>query len=139
VSDLLTQCFFQRTPTSGPPPPQESSSLTDAPDVRVGFGFKHAYVVFERPSGVHNSMRKMDVSKPRVLSTASNPIEVGLNKWRQEYNDSICLDLERLSQTIEKAVGELDLQKEEVKKKAEQELADADEEGWVTVSRHTTR
>jgi len=41
---------------------------------QVGSGFKFAYIVFEKPAGVRNSMNKMPLNAVRVASTPDKPI-----------------------------------------------------------------
>jgi len=102
-------------------------------------GFKVAHVVFSSAAGLQNAMRKMNVSKPFVLNPKNESSKhslIGIVKWRQEYNDSLRLDVESMASQIEAAVKEIDRKKTEEIKKAEEEAVE-DEEGWVTVSRHT--
>jgi hypothetical protein len=42
--------------------------------LQVGSGFKFAYIVFEKPAGVRNSMNKMPLNTVRVASTPEKPI-----------------------------------------------------------------
>lgn len=130
--------FLQKIPSSGAPPVEISKYFIDHPELRVGHGFKYAYIVFERPSSVQNAMKKMKVSEPRCLSTKENPIEIGLNKWRQEYRDGLITDLDGLKREIEEFVADHDRKKAEEISKAEEE-AEPDEDGWTVVSRHTAK
>ena len=64
--------------------------------------------------------------------------------FRQEYNDGICRDIESLSRLLESGVASIDEAREEEKRKAvrqneEEEAGEMDEEGWTTVSRHTSK
>jgi ribosomal RNA-processing protein 7 len=139
ANGAVESVILQKAATSGPPPAQTDSGLNrNVPDTRVGFGFKYAYIVFERPSSVHKTMEKMDVSFARVLSTKEHPIETGVNKWRQEYNNSICPNMADLMDEIETSVTLLDRRKEEEVKRAEAQNQ-PDDDGWVTVSRHTSK
>lgn len=56
-----------------------------------------------------------------------------------QYNKSICLDIDALNLRLEEGVASIDAEKEEERRKAEMDHEEADEEGWVTVSRHTSR
>ncbi len=125
--------FFQKTATSGPPPDQ------DGDQARVGSGFKYAYVVFERPSSVKKAMTKMDLKEPRFVSSEKRRVELGLEKWRKEYNSSLSLDTEELEKGVEEGVRQYDLRKEEEKRKAEEMVEDDAEDGWTTVTRHTSK
>ncbi len=118
----VEEVFFQRAPSSGPPPRQDGD-----PSLRTGFRF--AYVVFERPSSVGGAMRKMDLvndrsvltekssSKARSETESSSEAAVGMDKWRMEYNESLCLDTEALEGEIEEGVADLDKAKEEAEKR----------------------
>jgi len=125
---------LQANPSSGPPPPEGSRPLK---------GFRVAYVIFERPSSVHKALERMDLKKARLASNDSKrPIKVGMEKWRAEYNASLVLDTDALSAQVEAGVAAIDAAKEKERRMAEaqaeeEEAEDAD--GWVTVSRHTSR
>ena len=60
---------------------------------------------------------------------------VGVKKWKQEYNNQILKneDLEELKKSIENFVQDIDEKRQEARDKAEED-AEADDDGWVTVS-----
>ena len=123
----------------------------------MGNGFKFGYVVYERPSSVHNAMNKMDSKKVRYVRRRTEEEEgkaktkkkreelIGLEKWREEYNRSIVDDLEGFMKEIEAGVAKIDRKKSDevavVEAEAEAAAAEGeeDEEGWTVVSRHTTK
>jgi ribosomal RNA-processing protein 7 len=82
----------------------------------------------------------MDLTRPRVLSTSEAPIVTGVLKWKREYNDSILhdADVDALKDEMKLFTEDFDRAKEAVVEKAEEE-AEPDEDGWVTVSRHTSK
>ena len=112
VNGAVEEVILQRRPSSGPPDEEQRGE-----EEKVGRGFRYAYVVFDRPSGVRRAMEKMDLSQPKLASTESRPILVGMDKWRAEYNESIQLDTDALEKEIEEGVANMDRQKEEEARK----------------------
>lgn len=111
-------------------------------------GFKQAHVVFEKTSGVNNVISEASNNPNRVwlLSTSDHPVvNVGLRKWKREYNAAVVPNdaaKQRLQHAIEEYIREYDRIKDEKKEKAKamidkQEAGDDD--GWITVSRHTSK
>ena len=96
---------------------------------RVGCGFKFGYFVFEKPLGVKNAMNKMDLSNVAVASMVENPIVVGVERWAMEYNEQL-----KEEESIENFMVEYD-KKVADEKKAGEEMAEPDEDGWVTITR----
>lgn len=127
----IQDVIFQDAASAGPPPKQISDAFGSA-DFD---GFKVCYLVFERPSSVKSAMSNPSLSKPKVISAKENP--TGIEKWRQQYNQSICLDTEKLSKLIEESVAKIDQKKAEEERKAVE--GEEDEDGWVTVNRHNTK
>ena len=84
-------------------------------------------------------MTKMNVSLPILVASKEHPVEMGANKWRQEYNSGIITDMDKLLEEVEAGVARLDAVKEKEIHDAEEKFEDADEDGWVTVSRHTSK
>jgi len=86
-------------------------------------------------------MTKLNLSAPNVASDPKHPVAVGLERWRQQYNASLVLDADKLAADVEAAVAALDEAKEAERRRAEAmaEEEEADEDGWTTVSRHTSR
>ncbi len=135
-SGAIERVFLQSEPSPGPPHQKGQN----------GAGFKYAYVVFERPSSLRKALSQAGSPSsgtitPKILSKTA---PVGLERWRAQYNESVTLDLEALSKELQRGVAELDRKREEDREKAlrqkdEEQLGEEDDEGWVTVSRHTTR
>ncbi|TRY71107.1 hypothetical protein TCAL_13683 [Tigriopus californicus] len=72
-----------------------------------------------------------------MRSTHKTP-PVGVAKWRAGYNDSLLKDTTAAMKAIEEGVAALDAaQAAEVSQG--QAMAEADEDGWITVSRHGHR
>ena len=130
----VEEVYFQDTPSVGPPPsPGDQIFVKKGDPYRVGSGFRFAYVVFERALGVKNAMTKMDLSKEVVASTTENPIMVGVKRWAMEYNDQWRKE-EEVKESIETFMVEFD-KKVADNKKADEEMGEPDEDGWVTVTR----
>lgn len=87
-------------------------------------GFKAGYVVFAKRESLLNSLQINN------LSFTGLPIKTGLDKWIQDYNDSIC-DTELLSNEINSFMLKYDKSEEERKKKT----TEVDDEGWTVVTK----
>lgn len=126
--------YFQSEPSIGSPP-EPSDPLFPSPDdpYRVGHGFKYAYVVFSKPSGQSNCMTKMDLSFVRCCSSLDHPIAVGVKKWCEEYNSLVVKD-SVLQGNIDEYMADYD-DKVAKEKQEDEELGEADEDGWVTVTK----
>ena len=119
----------------------QDPSLWPPPDVFGAKirGVKCAHVVFDKASSYRSALQTMDVTTTYVLSTPDHPVATGLRKWKREYNAVLLhkkQDLDNLAENIKTYVEEMDKAKEELRKKAAME-AEPDDEGWVTVSRHS--
>lgn len=136
--------FIEKRPNPGPCEDEEdvgmSRYLHPLPETRVGFGFKCAYVVYKNAAGMKNAMKTMNLTKPRILSTPETPIVTGVLKWKREYNAAILTDgnVDALKEEIKAFTDDFDKAKDAVVARAEEE-AEPDEDGWVTVSRHTSK
>eukprot|EP00093_Oithona_nana_P008782 08782.XXX_378949_378047_1 [CDS] Oithona nana genome sequencing. len=97
-------------------------------------GFKFGYIVYEKEVSMKKAL-KMDLSHPFILSTEDNPVLTGAKKWKREYNEQIVMPgkIDELKNAIETFVQQIDDKREEARNKAEEE-AEADDDGWVTVS-----
>ena len=102
-----------------------------------GEGFKKGHLVFTRGSSVQKALyQAKDVV--RVAEAESRPLVTGLAAFARDYGDSVITDVDGLMSRIEASVAEIDAQKNKVVADAEA-LGEADEDGWVTVSRHTSK
>nr|ACO12722.1 Gastric cancer antigen Zg14 homolog [Lepeophtheirus salmonis] len=108
----------------------ESNSEIEGED-QIIEGFKFGFVVFERPSSLSRVIENMDNTKKYILSTSTHPIPVGLEKWKIMYNQSLLLKPEMKELQIKKWVENYD--------KAQNIAPPEDEEGWVTVTRATSK
>jgi len=130
----VEEVYFQAAPSVGPPPlPGDQVFREDSDPYRVGRGFKFAYIVFERPLGLKNTMNKMDLSKVVLASTAEHPIQIGVKRWSSEYNEQWRSD-EDVKESIESFMLDFD-KKVADGIKADAEMGEPDEDGWVTVTR----
>ena len=146
----FVRCFKKKPLLAATTENNSDDSIWPRPD-RLGYtirGFKQAHVVFEKTAGVKNVINELSSNPSRVwfLSTNERPVvNIGLRKWKHEYNISVIANedqKQRLHDAIEEYVREHDRLKGEVKEKAkalaEQQEA-GDDEGWTTVSRHTSK
>ena len=136
--------FLEKRPNPGPSEDEEDVGLSrylhPLPETRVGFGFKCAYVVFKNAAGMKNALKTMNLTMPRVLSTTDAAIVTGVLKWKREYNTGILADdnVDALKEEMKSFTDDFDRAKDAVVARAEEE-AEPDEDGWVTVSRHTSK
>ncbi|XP_018577305.1 ribosomal RNA-processing protein 7 homolog A [Anoplophora glabripennis] len=91
-------------------------------------GFKRSYVVFEKRESL---LKAMKLDAINSLSTDEVPLKVGLEKWIEDYNSSIC-DPEELQKEINLYISNYD-KEEEKKKKGDKELVN--DEGWTVVTK----
>ncbi|KAJ3600471.1 hypothetical protein NHX12_031452 [Muraenolepis orangiensis] len=98
-------------------------------------GFKVGYVVFLKANSIKLA-KAHPHSIPLLVSTKERPVSTGLQKWAQEYRQSIVLP-EKLQESVDAFMLKYDLKKEEKAKEQEKaaQQQKADEEGWVTVTR----
>jgi len=128
----------------------EDESLWPKPD-RLGYtirGFKQAHVIFEKIIGVKNVINEVTSNQNKIwlLSTPEQPVvNIGLRKWKHEYNQTVIPNNEakqRLKDAIEGYIRQHDRLKEEEKERAKDMMESqeaGDDDGWVTVSRHTSK
>lgn len=100
----------------------------DNNEKEINDGFKRAYIVFEKRESLLKVM-KLDAINP--LSTDTVLLKVGLEKWIEDYNSSIC-NPEELQKEIISYINSYD--KEEEKKKASDKEV-VDDEGWTVVTK----
>lgn len=92
-------------------------------------GFKVAYIIFKKSSGLTKALNLKDLEP---LSTNKHPINVGIDKWKQEYNNSI-LNHEELQKQVNDFMAAYDRlsEKEKLREKEQKE----DDEGWTVVTK----
>ncbi|XP_027251907.1 ribosomal RNA-processing protein 7 homolog A [Cricetulus griseus] len=98
-------------------------------------GFRVAYVVFQKPSGVSAAL---NLKGPLLVSTENHPVKTGIHKWISEYQDSV-LDPEALRVEVDTFMEAYDKKIAEEETKAKEEEGVPDEEGWVKVTRRGRR
>ncbi|XP_003700021.2 ribosomal RNA-processing protein 7 homolog A [Megachile rotundata] len=96
-------------------------------------GFKTAYIVFEKESALEEVLD----SSPDFVITINGEKNIcftGLQKWRYEYNNSIC-DEDKLKEEIKTFMEEYDrkIAEKKANEKAMEEQAQ-DNDGWITVT-----
>lgn len=139
----VQEVYLEKRPHPGPNQDESeglSRYLHPLSDTRVGFGFRFAYVVYKNAAGMRKALSAPDLSRTRIVSQPTDPIPIGIRKWKIEYNSGILLesDIETLKAEIKDFTDSFDKEKDNAVKKAEEE-AEPDEDGWVTVSRHTSK
>ena len=135
----IENIYFQLQPSVGTPPLPTVDSDTFKPDPSLDpyameSGFKFAYIVFDRPSGIKNALQKMDLTKEYFVNKGDETTVVtGVKKWNQEYN-KLWRNEKHISEEIDSHMKEYDKNVAELKQKNE-ELEEPDEDGWVTVTK----
>jgi ribosomal RNA-processing protein 7 len=127
---------LQLEPSVGPPPAAPSDPLFPSlgPDpYRLGAAFRFAYIVFAAPSSLRNAMTRMELDEPVVVSTAERPVTLGVRRWAEDYNAQFVAE-ERLREGIAAHMQEHDGRVAR-EKLAQEQLAEPDEDGWVTVAK----
>uniref|UniRef100_UPI00398E896F ribosomal RNA-processing protein 7 homolog A n=1 Tax=Pristiophorus japonicus TaxID=55135 RepID=UPI00398E896F len=140
VRRLFSQCGpvtsveLQEKPGPGTKPETQKSKFFQGQSVQ---GFRVAYVVFKRPSGL-KCARSLNPQDPWVLSPREHPIATGLQKWIRDYCSSIT-DPGQLQSDIDQFMQQHDQRVAEVEALAEAEDGVPDEDGWVKVTRKGRR
>ena len=138
VNGGIEAVYYELQPSVGPPPLPTPEDEIFRPDPETDpyameSGFKFAYVVFDRPHGVKNTMTKMNLNREYVVSTAEHPVITGVKRWNNEYNKQ-WWNKKKVGQQIEEYMKDHDERVAEAKKKTE-EMEEPDDEGWVTVAK----
>lgn len=138
LSRLLSSCGAIKTVEL-----QEKPELAESPkEPKSKFfhpkpvpGFRVAYVVFQKPSGVSAAL---NLKSPMLVSTESHPVKSGIHKWISDYEDSV-FDPEALRVEVDTFMEAYDKKIAEEETKAKEEEGVPDEEGWVKVTRRGRR
>ncbi|XP_053577307.1 ribosomal RNA-processing protein 7 homolog A [Bombina bombina] len=140
----LSQIFSRSCPVVSvelqeKPGPAEGDPKTESRyfDMKSPKGFKVAYVVFKKASGVRQ-FNSTKFHTPLVLSEKDDSIKTGICKWIAEYAASLT-DTEHLQDEIDAFMKEYDEKVAEEEEKAAEEEGVPDEEGWVKVTRKGRR
>ncbi|CAL8273972.1 unnamed protein product [Lota lota] len=118
-----------------PPVPEIKLSNIFKPAEKQVSGFKVAYIVFQKAKSIKLA-KSHPHNVPLLVSTEKRPVSTGLQKWAQQYRNTIILP-EKLQETVDAFMCDYDLRKEEKAKEQEKEAEEQkeDEEGWVKVTR----
>lgn len=92
--------------------------------------FRIAYVVFKKVAQLDKALK---LSKLKPMYDSNDEIKLGMDKWIQEYNNSIMLP-KNLKESIEEFMKSYDAEKKSAEEK-EKQLEQEDDEGWVTVTK----
>lgn len=107
----------------------ESDLFCEEPKI----GYKVAYVVFESPESLNKALQIKEL-KP----TGNYPkITSGVTKWIKDYNNSIP-NMKDLKSKINLYMENYDRQMKE-KIESEKALTEADDEGWITVTKQSKK
>ncbi|CAG9863147.1 unnamed protein product [Phyllotreta striolata] len=90
-----------------------------------GDGFKRVFVVFNKREYL---LKALKLTQLNPLSSDTQPIKIGVEKWIEDYNRSIC-DSEQLQQEVNTYMAQYD----ESKKQKPEEVVD--DEGWTVVTK----
>lgn len=104
------------------------SSLSDSDSQRV------AYIAFESKQQLTKFMDHPPTT-PLVLFNKGETLPIGVKLWSKQYNDSIENADELLAQ-VNKDLQEYDERVEKERELAKKRAGEADDEGWVTVTKH---
>ncbi|XP_054288578.1 ribosomal RNA-processing protein 7 homolog A [Macrosteles quadrilineatus] len=124
---VIVNVHLQTKPSSSAPPADFSELF---PRHTLIKGFRVAYVVFEKCSGLESALR-LDSLEPLILSTQSHPLVTGLRKWAAEYNSRV-VDASALQTEVDSYMATFDQAEAE---RLESEKQTEDEDGWVTVTK----
>ncbi|XP_023017073.1 ribosomal RNA-processing protein 7 homolog A [Leptinotarsa decemlineata] len=89
-------------------------------------GFKKAFIVFNKREYL---LKALCLKTLKPMSPTERPLKVGLEKWIEEYNSSIC-DPEELQKRVTNYMKQYD--KKEIKS---QKVEVVDDEGWTVVTK----
>ncbi|XP_013772328.1 ribosomal RNA-processing protein 7 homolog A-like [Limulus polyphemus] len=134
---IVEQVLFHKKPTAGLPAENTSNFFINEQPIK---GYKVAYIVFKKPSGLRNALNlmlniKASECEPQILSPQTHLLPVGIKKWCQEYNDKVP-DIKALKEEIDTYMSDFDKIVEGEKNQAKQMEGVPDEEGWITVTKH---
>jgi len=134
VNGVVEAVYLEFEPSVGAPtPPSNPFFPTPSDPYSTGNGFKFAYVVFERASSIRNSMTLMDLDKVHVVSSKERPVVTGVKKWIKQYNNKV-VNVKELLADVQEHMADFD-RLTAVAKEAEEAMNEADDEGWVTVTK----
>lgn len=88
-------------------------------------GFRKAYVVFKSREVL---LKALKLNNLNVLSTKENPLKTGVEKWTEEYNDSI-----KSPELLQKEIDEYMKNFDDNEKSSKTEITDDD--GWTVVTK----
>ncbi|XP_013389988.1 ribosomal RNA-processing protein 7 homolog A [Lingula anatina] len=127
----IENIHIQQKPSSSAPE-VKNRFFKSAKDIE---GFRVAYIVFHTPAAVKKA-KQFKFDPPRILSTDESPVLTGMKKWCQEYKASLP-NVHALQKEIDAYMEEFDKKIQEEAAQAKEEEGVPDDEGWVTVTRHS--
>ncbi|NWV01638.1 RRP7A protein, partial [Upupa epops] len=136
LSRLFSRCgHVQSVDICEKPGPVEKTQKNTSKffNLKTIAGFRIAYVVFRKPSGVQ-AAKALSQEGPLLISTESHPVKTGISKWIDSYAASV-VDPEELKAEVDAYMQDYDKKMAEEEAKAAEEEGVPDEEGWVKVTR----
>lgn len=106
-------------------------------ELQLNRGFKVGYIVFKGAGSVKKAM-KLPYDEPLIISTPDKVVSTGVRKWCEEYENSQ-LDVNLLQKEIDNYMEKYDKYVAEEKTKALENEGVPDDEGWITVTRHSKK
>lgn len=97
-------------------------------------GYKVVYIVFKQASSLLAALKCRELP---VLPKNKFKTQVALNKWVREYNSSF-INVSTVEKEIETYMSNYDQKLEEEKQKSK-EMENADEDGWITVTKYSKK
>jgi len=139
-SGPLEAVYLEHSPSVGPPPSPPQDRVTfppthpDSDPYRLANGFRFAYVVFQKQSGLRHALNKLSLEQPVIVTQLDPNITMGYKRWAKEYNEKLSVNEEELKKNINAYMKEYDETVAE-EKKANDALLEPDEDGWITVTK----
>lgn len=98
-------------------------------------GFKVVYVVFKDISGLIKALKCKDLPPvpPKTFDSCT-----GLKKWAKEYNSNF-IDVGSVQKEIDMYIADYEKKIKEEKRKAKEIENAEDEEGWITITKHSKK
>lgn len=127
----IERIYFHSKPKSTEEEEMVGSFTVAEPQV----GYKVAYIVFQNPSGLKKALKCKEL--PPISSKKHMP-SIGVKKWAEEYNSNF-IDITTVQKEIDGFMSDYDAKVEEEKRKAKEMESVEDEDGWITVTKHSKK
>lgn len=111
------------------------TDITSFTTTEQNIGYKVAYIVFKNSSGLKRAMKCKELPPVPIKKFSAS---VGLKKWSKEYNSNF-IDVANVQKEIETYMADYDKKVEDEKRKSKEMDSVEDEEGWVTITKHSKK